>query len=152
MDKIITYVLTVSEVFPKKHILEGYPTNFVKQINERTKKHTICGNYKLWEKRFKKISEGKACLSIRYWSGKPYNSKQVEITKLHCCNGIRLQKLEFIESLAMFSDFVLVDGELVERETIAKNDGLSIECFDSWFKNADNEKEYALIHFTGFKY
>lgn len=34
--------------------------------------HTIRANFELWEKRFEDIYAGKACLSVRYWEGKPY--------------------------------------------------------------------------------
>lgn len=70
-----TYVLTVSEFFPKTHNKAGLPTGFINAISNKTKLHTIRGNYDLWAKRFEKINKGEAVLSVRYWSGKPYNSR-----------------------------------------------------------------------------
>lgn len=110
-----TYVLTVSRYFPTTHKRKGERTSFVCKIlhainfdeagnglykicsNEcetscfrrliDPKIHTIRANYDLWAKRIKEVQEGKAILSIRYWSGKPYHKDengigQVEIYQL----------------------------------------------------------------------
>lgn len=59
------------------------------------KLHTIRSNYKLWSKRIAEVEQGKAILSLRYWEGKPYNSKQVEFCQLDSNSGIGFQKLIF---------------------------------------------------------
>ena len=48
-----------------------------------TKKHTIRGNYQYWAKKAEQINAGKMVLSIRQWTGRPYNSEQEEIMQLH---------------------------------------------------------------------
>ena len=108
-----TYVITLSRNFPAKHPRHGEPTNFDIQtanaflkMNMKSvglqqvgmKLHTIRTNYDLWCKRFDQIYAGKACISLRYWTGKPYHSKQTEIVKLTKEDGIGLQKA-YIERL-----------------------------------------------------
>ena len=45
-----TYVLTLSQNFPKTHKRAGEETNFVNKIFDGSKIHTIRSNYELWEK------------------------------------------------------------------------------------------------------
>jgi hypothetical protein len=153
-------VITFSRVFPKGHIRAGEPTFFVEQIynsllmtmdrfklpdnieflkslSSRTdlglKHHTIrAGN------RFK----AGEYFSPRVWSGKPYKSKQVIIAP-----DIEIKKVwDF--GIEVDKDYitVLIDGEVFAEEnqsfitqklaleTLAKNDGLFIENFKSWFQ------------------
>ena len=149
-----TYVLTVSRYFPKTHKRAGEPTYFTEKIAcgvfcpgecnkcefHNPKIHTIRANYDLWENRARQINEGKAILSIRYWSGTPYRSKQVELYKLE---EIGLQKLEDPTNFV----FAPVNGKMINWEEIAKNDGLSFDDFCDWFKVRSN-KPMAIIHFT----
>ena len=60
VSKIKTYVLTVSEFFPKTHNKSGLPTGFIDKIGSKIKKHTIRGNYPLWKKRIDEIQKGNA--------------------------------------------------------------------------------------------
>lgn len=142
--KIKTYVLMVSRVFPSTHKREGEETGFPEKIvstllhNNPKKIHTIRANYQFWEKRIKDILEGNAILSIRCWSGKPYNSKQIEIWELDQYSGIGLQRVLF--------------NNTQRFDEIANNDGLSLSDFKEWFKNYDLSKPLAIIHFTKFRY
>ena len=143
------FVLTVSKQFPKTHAKAGKDTGFVQNITklfsfENTKIHTIRANYELWEKRAKQINEGKAILSIRYWSGKPYNSKQVEICTLE---KIGIEKLENPTNFV----FAPIEGKQINWRDVAKNDGLTFEDFCEWFKVRQNNP-MAIIHFTEFRY
>lgn len=147
--KMKTYVLTVSNYFPKTHARVGESTGFVQNIvqlksGESEKIHTIRGNYELWKKRAESINEGKAILSIRYWSGKPYQSKQVEICTL---SSIGVQKLQDPTNFV----YATVDSSTVNWEDLAKNDGLSFDDFCEWFKVRSKEP-MAVIQFTDFKY
>ncbi|MDD3739404.1 MAG: hypothetical protein PHP31_08950 [Lentimicrobiaceae bacterium] len=118
--------------------------------------HTIRANFPLWAKRFEQIENGTACLSLRVWLGKPYRSKQQEIFKLTKVDGIGLQKLNF------FNDHVcIIDDKVVSfnreifsssGEYIALNDGLYKDEFVDWFKHYDKTNDFALIHFTKFRY
>ena len=163
-----TYVLTVSRYFPKTHKRAGEPTHFVEKLLvgqydknkdfylqdtqadfdreiffecRNPKFHTIRTNVELWQKRILEIQKGNAILSIRYWNGKPYNSKQVEICQLDKDSGIGIEEVIFpcVENYS----------QIIE---IAKNDGLSIEDFEEWFKRYDFSKSLAIIHFTAFRY
>jgi hypothetical protein len=172
-----TYVLTVSRIFPKTHkrageesyfkeklisAVGGYDNKLGKSIGLdkiNPKLHTIRSNYNLWSKRISEIKSGNAILSIRYWSGKPYNSKQVEICQLDKNSGIGIQELSPISTLGKIVDWkeVLIYSDdntysEIPITTIAKNDGLSFDDFKEWFKKYDLSKAMAIIHFTSFRY
>ena len=144
-----TYVITLSKTFPTTHPKAGQPTNFAENLG-KTKLHTIRGNYELWEKRFKQIESGEACLSIRQWTGKPYASKQVEIANLTKEDGIGLQKLTFDAASMKYPRVGF--RVFKEKSIIANNDGLSSTDWVNWFKKADLSKPMAIIHFTKFRY
>lgn len=183
-----TYVLTVSRYFPKTHKKAGKSTFFISQIRHSTcnylslegrkiesccencdfqfecaitkKLHTIRSNYEFWSKRISEIQKGNAILSIRYWSGKPYNSKQVETCQLDRNSGIGVQMLTFPSVRLCEGNATPLSAEVYESfsykycdlSIIAKNDGLSLEDFKEWFKKYDLSKPMAIIHFTNFRY
>lgn len=150
-----TYVLTVSEFFPKTHNKSGLPTGFINSISNKSKKHTIRGNYELWKKRFEKINDGKAVLSVRFWSGNPYNSKQIESFVFDKEDGIGIERLILNPNCVVEGDMPFIEGVGYHpsiKEKLAKNDGLSLEDFNEWFKKYDLSKDMAIIHFTGFRY
>jgi hypothetical protein len=142
-----TYVLTISKVFPKTHKRAGEPTNFNTKINRREKLHTIRANYDLWKKRIDEVNAGTAMLSVREWSGKPYQTKQVELFQFTAENWIGIQKLENPHTRVG----AIIDDQLNSWADVANNDGLSFEDFCDWFKSAKNEP-MAVIHFTEFRY
>lgn len=151
-----TYVITLAKVFPAGHPRAGEPTHFRHKVEAAIngwsdhwlKLHTIRGNYSLWKKRFEQIDAGKACLSIREWSGKPYHSKQVEIARLTKEDGIGIQKLEY-----NFKECILQIGNLLlDPERLALNDGLTRKEWENWFNGSDFSKPLAIIHFTKFRY
>ena len=160
-----TYVLTVSRNFPKTHKRAGEPTRFKEQLTnglaqlngEDCKIHTIRSNYPLWAKRISEIKDGKAILSIRYWSGKPYNSKQVEICQLDKDSGVGIQEL-CLKPKSILEDSVelfYIDNNFynpLNLGFLSRNDGLSYEDFKEWFKSYDLSQPMAIIHFTRFRY
>jgi hypothetical protein len=144
-----TYVLIVSEKFPATHKRAGESTYFPGKILDGIKIHTIRGNYDLWAKRVDAINKGEAVLSVRHWYEKPYRSPQIEFTEF---DEIGIEKLEFRE--IHFSP-IIVNGDCYARphpHKLAKNDGLSIEDFEEWFKYYDKTEPMAIIHFTNFRY
>lgn len=150
-----TYVITLSQVFPVTHKRAGERTGFKEKFfngldKERDdgKLHTIRANYGLWRKRFNEIEEGKACLSVRQWSGKPYRSKQVELTRLTREDSIGIQEVMLKNGDAYFP----FEGRHYTISSIAKNDGLSFADWLEWFKSYDLSKPLAVIHFTHFRY
>lgn len=161
MEKKKTYVLTLSKVFPAYHYRKGEETHFKDDFNAwqvfnrgsgclylHPKLHTIRANYELWAKRFEKIEKGKAQLSIRQWSGKPYYSKQEVICNLTREDGIGIQKLRFDKSGLLPN----VDYKPVGVGKIANNDGLSLDDWKEWFNDYDLSKPMVVIHFTKFRY
>lgn len=145
-----TYVLMISEYFPKTHPRAGEPTGFPLAIKHFVKIHTIRDNYELWAKRFEKINLGEAVLSVRVWEGKPYRSKQLEIFRYNNSSNIGIQRLGF-NPLGW-----VIDGELFEdlkSSCLAENDGLSKEDFQEWFRKSFNiDSSKVIIHFTDFRY
>lgn len=139
-----TYVLTVSEKFPATHPRKGEATDFVMKIARMEKIHTIRGNYQLWKKRADEINAGRARLSVRVWTGKPYRSKQREVLAFE---GIGVQCAE-ITLLGLFIDGT--DSDVTFNE-IAKNDGLDFQDFKDWFKGPWVDPK-AIIHFSNFRY
>lgn len=75
-------VITLSRVFPTTHSRKGQPTGFKEKLASGCKLHTIRGNFDQWNAIAEKMQRGGYCLSIRQWSGRPYNSPQVEIASL----------------------------------------------------------------------
>lgn len=143
------YVLTVSQFFPKDHPRSGEPTSFREAIHNSGKIHTIRGNYELWKKRFEKIENGDAYLSVRAWSGKPYKSEQIELFRFDKSHGIGIEKIQFREKMHHW----YINGvyKKLKLLRIASNDGLSVSDFLAWF-NGYPTKEMAVIHFTKFRY
>lgn len=161
-----TYVIILSQTFPKGHAREGEPTCFKEKFLQEqqtqccpAKIHTIRANYDLWEKRFLEIEKGNACLSVRQWTGKPYRSKQVELARLTNADGIGLQKLTVQPVETITARFFLMGKPTIigyrpcfDIHELAKNDGLDLEDFRKWFVNYDYSKPMAIIHFTNFRY
>ncbi|MBR6262715.1 MAG: hypothetical protein IKR05_05805 [Prevotella sp.] len=147
-----TYVIMLSEIFPKGHPREGQPTGFKYKIERAIRQenypppliklHTIRGNWETWEKRFKEIYKGDACLSLQVWEEKPYRSKQIEIARLTAEDGIGLQK---------FENYCKVDGYYMTLQEIAENDGLFLDEWESFIENYP-DKPLAIIQFTKFRY
>ena len=178
-----TYVITLSKVFPVTHPRAGEPTFFEQKLFRSTfkeycgvdvykngwlmeqerpkfepaKLHTIRANYELWRKRFDEIEKGEACLSVRQWTGKPYASKQMEITRLTKEDGIGIQKMEFLAYQDGYRKDagIWIAGRVIQydlRELIANNDGLTLQDWDDWFEKYDKTKPLAVIHFTNYRY
>lgn len=182
--KIKTYVLTVSTHYQSKHPKQGESTYFVEKIfacladkiegfkipkdfqeydfhryyNETMLKgHTIRANYELWKKRIDEVIAGRAILSIRIWTGKPYNSKQIEIARITKENNPGIQKvyidIHCDESNIESSIRAKVEEKEVDASLLAKNDGLNIVDFARWFfPDLTGCFTGGIIHFTGFRY
>lgn len=163
MKKIKTYVITLSMTFPKSHAKAGRRTFFKEAITngidgdhekyeyQHFKIHTIRHNYELWKKRIDEVNAGKAILSIRQWTGKPYCSKQVEIRQL---KKVGIQKLRSMDD--NFAYGVSDKGNVlpIPLVLLSINDGLELSDFKEWFKASKPtpEEPLAIIHFTDFKY
>lgn len=155
-----TYVITLSRHFLANHKRAGEETHFKEKFllgqgltdydtPSMAKIHTIRANYSLWEKRIKEVREGRAVLSIRQWTGKPYRSKQVKIATLTAENGVGVQKLEFYNNTLGLCHIGIVYQRKYE---LAHHDGLSFEDWEEWFKGYDLSEPMVIIHFTKFRY
>lgn len=169
-----THVLIVSRNFPKKHLKAGQPTYFESKIRLTTdptiyaivepdgeittdrKITTIRSNYELWKKRIDEVNQGVAILSVRYWSGLPYKSTQVEICQFKKGAGIGIEKIYFNNDgyLQILSDEKTETHSCIIKDisSIAKSDGLGLVDFYNWFCAYDKTKPMAMIHFTTHRY
>ena len=146
-----TYILILSQTFPKGHPEAGKPTHFIASVLQGVKTHTIRENYAEWENKIKEILEGEARLSIRIWEDKPYRSRQIELLSLDKNSGVGIQKLHSFDDETAY--FIGSNGNVlpVSLQELANNDGLSLNEWKGWFK--DNAKfPLAIIHFTDFRY
>lgn len=146
-----TYVITLSKNYLSTHPRIGEPTYFRDQFLNGEKIHTIRGNFPLWEKRIAEVHRGEAYLSIREWEGKPYRSKQIEITRLTNRDGVGIQ-LCYIRTFTVGGVLIPAKDKAINSAVVAQNDGLDLEDFKAWFKKYDLTQPYAIIHFTQFRY
>ena len=169
MKKIKTYNIMLSKVFPVTHKRAGEPTFFSQKVqaakyptvfpNEVPKLHTIRANCYLWEKRIAEVQVGKAEICLRQWTGKPYRSKTVVLMRLTADDGVGIQKLNFgwrgDKQVPVIEGWYM-DGKHGSKQELAKNDGLSLEDWQEWFKGHEKDTVYdkplAIIHFTNFRY
>ena len=143
--------ITLSKVFPASHSKAGSPTGFRDQVLNHSKIHTIRSNYEWWKEKAEKIKKGEMYLSLREWTGKPYNSPQEEWTKL---SNIGLQRVTMTYSSEDELPQVWIGGVNVPIQEVAKNDGLDVSDFVEWFFGSSKENvfEGVVIHFTNFRY
>lgn len=143
-------ILTLCKVFPVTHSQAGKPTEFDGHLQDGVKIHTVRGNNKnLWDKRAGEIQAGKKYLSVREWTGRPYNSEQRELAQFQ---KIGLQHITITNSTTDPDPQCFVDGKLIPIYEIAKNDGLAVDDFKEWFLTDTNVFEGVIIHFTDFRY
>ena len=188
MKKFDTYVLMLSQTFPAKHPKAGKPTGFAEKVQEAlnyveyfgtvgmlptkcAKIHTMRTNCDMWAKRFEKIYAGKACLSLRVWSGKPYHSKQIEIARLTKDDGIGLQfvyvtDINFNDSYIDMNMVVVgeyprgccqlmpkfTENQIINGRILAANDGLALQDCLPFFRGHNMMEPLVIIHFTPFRY
>ncbi len=161
-NKVKTYILMLSKVFPVGHPRAGQPTDFKTKKAEGVKKHTIRGNVELWEHRAEEINAGRAVLSVRQWSGKPYEpgSHQIEIARHTSLHTQRISiPYEWHPALQVFlpaSQVTILtkekEAKVVKTAYVAANDGLSIIDFRHWFasrkKQVPFNRQGIILHFT----
>lgn len=177
MKKVKTYVLTLSARFPAYHPKAGQPTGFddafrrgrqrdrCRQQHEcigcgecvgLIKNHTIRGNAVLWEYRAEKVNNGEAIISVRQWTGKPYNSPQIEIGRL---TSLHVQRITLGVSDGSHQEpYAYVDSKdttkTVSVSRLAENDALELTDFVRWFQLHRRKEPYhgAILHFTNKRY
>lgn len=170
--KLKIYVLMISTRFLASHPKAGLQTYFAEKIElepnkikvvangedgvliTKRKIHTIRHNVDLWEKRIKEVQAGKAVISIRQWTGKPYQSKQQEIRKITKEDN---PAVEFLRMDLNTEECYVSDRKghpftkEIDIEQLAINDGLNVYDFIDWF-HSRKPIYAAIIHFTPFRY
>lgn len=136
----------VSRTFPSYHKRKGEPTEFERKIKEKEKHHTLRANYERWKNKIDQVNRGEAVLSVREWQGVPYHSKQNYLFYYNQEDALEVSKLTKDENGYLINDTIRVS-----EEELAKNDGLTLDEFQEWFKVFPSEP-MAIIHFTGFRY
>lgn len=150
-------VITFSRFFPKYHPKAGEPTFFVEKVLQSLTEQTLIAPWeynteieaitdKIFEPKHHTIRAGNwwsagDIFSPRYWSGRPYASKQVSFAP-----DIEIKKVWNIE--IMFETNQIHFGKpngkdqwlLLSAGDIAKNDGLSVHDFYNWFDTTKNRK------------
>jgi hypothetical protein len=145
-------ILTLGKSFPVKHSKAAQPTGFENKLKLGEKIHTIRYNTNnVWTDRYNGIKSGKKYLSVREWTGRPYNSVQRVLFRF---DNIGLQHIEMVYNTDDAYPHIWVDGKEASIEEVAKNDGLAVSDFVEWFfgKNKENTFEGVIIHFTKFRY
>lgn len=154
-------VVMLSTVFQKGHPKEGKPTGFKDSFLGGRKIHTLRLDTKgKWAKDIKDVQEGRKYISVRQWTGRPYNSEQEEIGKLvegGNTNGMGLQ--HFALKWRKVADKVVasisVDGHLIPISEVAAHDGLSEADFLAMFVDKRTDEgctQGVVIQFTKFRY
>lgn len=150
-------IITLSRLFPGTHSRRGEPTDFAELLHRGSKIHTIRRNYDQWKVNADKMESGKYYLSIRQWSGRPYNSPQVEIAFRNSPIGV--QRIDIHYHADNDTITATIDGrEWIDADcaTIAQNDGLSVQDFKEWFFGREPKEDKVftgvIIHFTNFRY
>jgi hypothetical protein len=127
----------MSKYFPKTHPAAGEETRFVESILNGTKTTTIRGKYENWKNKASEVNEGKAILSIRYWTGSPYNykndnSKQKEFAR---CTKLSTDRVFVTNDHNGFE--MSVESKYCDRlreSEIIKNEGFKKDShFYDWF-------------------
>jgi len=145
-----THVLMVARAFLATHPRAGEETNFASMILAKEKLHTIRGNFDNWKPKLDEINAGKAVLSLREWTGKPYKSKQKTIIEL---SSVGYQKIRMDKAGSFYVD----ERPIFDVEDLSLNDGLVLEDFLSWFgvkKMVEKGETFEgiIIHFTDWRY
>lgn len=149
-DRKKMVMLTLAKTFPVKHSQVGKPTKFEANILRGKKIHTVRGNRsELWDKRAQEIASGRKYLSVREWTGRPYNSEQRVLAEYH---KIGLQHITIANSSSDAEPQCWVDDKKVPIYEIAQNDGLAVDDFVEWFLTGTNVFQGVIIHFTDFRY
>ena len=139
-------VLMIAKNFLAYHKKAGQSTEFEAKIKDKEKVHTIRPNYEKWKEKIEEVKSGKAELVLKQWEGRPYHSTPNKLFIFDAKDDVEVSKLT-----KTADGFFVNDTKKVEPEDLAKNDGLSLQDFEDWFK-VFPEEPMAIIHFTGFRY
>ncbi|KAA6316977.1 hypothetical protein EZS27_032801 [termite gut metagenome] len=130
-------VITLSKTFFTGHPRKDEETGFREKVIEGTKIHSCRQNYEYWELKIKRLKKADGVLSIRQWSDKPFCGKQEIITEVPA-DVVGIQKLCLWRG---FEHPAVIGREIFSINELAKNDGLSLEDYQSWLAPAFKENK-----------
>lgn len=141
--------LPISRKFPARHPREGQSTGLVAELLKGSKKHTIRDNIDYWEGKVARVNAGDMYISAKMWIGRPYHSSIQEMKRITKAGTQRIE-MNYIRGEL----FVRIDGKrFTDLETLAANDGLSLEDFIAWFFPGRRiQHKGVIIHFTDLRY
>ena len=139
-------VLMIAKNFLAYHKRAGQSTEFEAKIKDKEKVHTIRPNYEKWKEKIEEVKSGKAELVLKQWEGRPYHSTPNKLSIYDDKDDVDVSKLT-----KTADGFFVNDTIKVEPEDLAKNDGLSLQDFEDWFKVFPTEP-MAIIHLNSFRY
>ncbi len=139
-------VLMIAKNFLAYHKRAGQSTEFEAKIKDKDKVHTIRPNYEKWKEKIEEVKSGKAELVLKQWEGRPYHSTPNKLSIYDDKDDVDVSKLT-----KTADGFFVNDTKKVEPEDLAKNDGLSLQDFEDWFKVFPTEP-MAILHFNSFRY
>lgn len=139
-------VLMIAKNFLAYHKKAGQSTEFEAKIKDKEKVHTIRPNYEKWKEKIEEVKSGKAELVLKQREGRPYHSTPNKLFIFDEKDDVEVSKLT-----KTADGFFVNDTKKVEPEDLAKNDGLSLQDFEDWFKVFPTEP-MAIIHFNSFRY
>ena len=139
-------VLMIAKNFLAYHKRAGQSTEFEAKIKDKDKVHTIRPNFDKWKEKIEEVKSGKAELVLKQWEGRPYHSTPNKLFIFDAKDDVEVSKLTKTED-----GFFVNDTIKVEPEILAKNDGLSLQDFEDWFKVFPTEP-MAIVHFNSFRY
>ncbi|GAB6118882.1 hypothetical protein [Dysgonomonas termitidis] len=145
MEKQI--LLSVLDTFPTWHSRYGEDTHFaskIKGILPPGKIHALKSGVIFWEDACRKLATGGYCARIVYLEDRPTGKVYYPITK---CKTLHTQRARYAKA----SQKILVEGKPVAVETVAGNEGLACNDFLEFLDKYD-EREFVIVHFTGFRY
>jgi hypothetical protein len=176
---VMKAVVLLSKTFFPQHPKAGKPTFFAEKVDNNfrslpvvisgevtnNKIHTCRSNYEYWKKKINRLKAEDGVLSVRRWNASPYRSPHetiidipaeiVDVQRLVFCNS-NIERPFVDRKNVLFG--IEAESKRINLETLATNDGLSVEDFIAWFKPAFEKRknadilDFAIIHFTTFRY
>ena len=150
----------LSKTFFPQHYRAGEPTHFAEKVKKGIKRHTCRCNYDYWKERIATLQERGGVLSIRQWSGRPYEKGKPQEKLLDVpASLIEVQKLVMTRTrnddksvceeqpdgsfapVQQYDYSAQVDGIPTAVAYMAKNDGLTLDEFKAWFNPVFDEYE-----------
>lgn len=140
--------ILIPNLFPSNHIRHGERTRFSESIRKGNKIHQIFPLKDMIDN----IKNNKNAIIKSYASSinKPSKSILKELSKE---SGFGYEILHFYnESYANIHSPLRNKSNAVKYKNLCKNEGLSLDDFNSWYDNIDTTQEYIIVHFTKFRY